>query len=1298
MAELIIARVNEQGVQARDLSETFSGKNEIFIKGQQANAGGSCVATLNGISLKAPQVKGLGCIHLTESGVQDRRTFDFSIANDNTKFTTWIGSLTTGIVLFLSHSQNAADSAVTTFFNSAGSVGWAYHWDETKGTHRSSYVAIYDIPLKKLMTEQFMGHGATSHPAQLSVVYDTFDDIGSTGYGDTIVWDENERATAGTSTDYQGYNYLRNVKLSEFNINAGETIEFTAELMKSRDAHVGNAQSAMFVQFYNAGKWVKSEYITTTSSDPELTWVTRSKKVVVPTGVDEINVSQYRYPRRDGTSGEVYARDLVVKLAKPAVAKTGSGSIGQWGFITETAIETSPPVATVDGKNFLTTSYDALDEEWLPKFDGTGYFDIPTWQVTGNFIMSQTISFDYPSNGTSYMISGQSDYVDGGYDNRLNCGIRTVAHASGEAWYFAWGEKAITIPVTTAVEYGRPYTFRIEVVNNIATCFVDGTIIGTINPTNKTRLFPYFAVGADGRLTTRGFRVIGSVHELNLIDSSDERNSRYYNFVLPGQLDDRRTVPGKSRFSGKTYELKNVQPNPSGYGFYCGVQSELAPYGLQAGDIVYVSITNAGGNTLNDATINTRYKATVVAAPEASYTTPYSQFLIVNPSTGTTTWIKPNAGGTQTTTGMRVNIEYVANPAINGTVTNIDWENINTLTHRFGAGYVDIPQWTGPGEFSLKFNLKSFPPTASSYLFDGRTNTNTAASHIYVNRSGIVNGGTNLVIASVNDIPFVAGQMQIELNTDYRINGYFTSGGINRIGARFSNNEIFDGNIWDFSMKSETDSRYYKNIIGSRYTSTSTNVIDSNGKNAVVYRSFDINDWNLGVNVERVNSKSFKFNQGITPSGIYYTAGMLPYNRYQIDYDITTTSQTEIRMSSSPNGSAPLVISLPIGRAKGSVGVVHTTGDNPGVYIRTVNPKVNETVIVNRLKVTATPTSGIASTVTDYEKFIEPNMRTTGMKLWGCNFVGGSSVATPFWVPNNKNFRIQVKLKIGATSEQPAPIISGIGSDSSTKNSIHIDHLAGKTIRFYGFGSTGASVGLVQVNHNLSVGTDATVIAEVVNGQMSVTVNGVKSNSVAWTGSGSERVRYIGFKYQGTSYNSVISLVDLIDTTGELANTMRYDLTRSSSVRPTQTNIPNDVEIVKYIRIGETNVAGKLYGWDRTTPKEIGKFKDGWYIVGGRLNKLGTINTSGYSAYFEFENNIKPVTYFDIELFNNDINNNAVSIGTFSASQYSNGYAISENSAVTAWFADVNANKKMVFKPRGVGSDAFASASAWAEL
>ena len=92
----------------------------------------------------------------------------------------------------VSHTENTTNTELNTYFDCIGSIGWKYYWDISKGTHRSSYAAIFDCPLKKLLTEQFMGSGNTTSQAYISVVFDTYADIGTTGYGDTPIWDESE--------------------------------------------------------------------------------------------------------------------------------------------------------------------------------------------------------------------------------------------------------------------------------------------------------------------------------------------------------------------------------------------------------------------------------------------------------------------------------------------------------------------------------------------------------------------------------------------------------------------------------------------------------------------------------------------------------------------------------------------------------------------------------------------------------------------------------------------------------------------------------------------------------------------------------------------------------------------------------------------------------------------------------------------------------------------------------------------------------------------------------------------------
>ena len=329
MAELVIARVTEQGIQARDLSETFSGDNELIIKGQQGNAGGTCVATLNGISLSPSQTKGLNCVHLTADFKSTLMSFDFSVASDTDRFKTWVNGLSTGIILLMSHTENVTNSVLNSYFDSIGSIGWKYYWNTEKGTNKSSYVAIIDCPLKKIMTEQFMGHGRTTMQAQLCVVFDTFADIGVTGYGDMIAWEEEEKITS--QAGYGVINFVDKT-LTELNIKPGEYIELTGEVWSSAQAIAEGCYSALYLQYYKGTTWLSG---TNISAKEKEVWTRGTQLTKVPVDCTRIIITLYRYPNKPTSTSEIGVRDIMVKLRKPDVVKTRTnGTFGQWGFIT----------------------------------------------------------------------------------------------------------------------------------------------------------------------------------------------------------------------------------------------------------------------------------------------------------------------------------------------------------------------------------------------------------------------------------------------------------------------------------------------------------------------------------------------------------------------------------------------------------------------------------------------------------------------------------------------------------------------------------------------------------------------------------------------------------------------------------------------------------------------------------------------------------------------------------------------------------------------------------------------------
>lgn len=1283
VAELVIARFTEQGIQARDLSENFSGTNEITIKGQQGNAGGNCVALFNGISLSPAQTKGLNCIHLDNNIVTSRMSFDFSISSDIGRFINWINSKSVGIILMVSHTENRTTTELDTFFNTIGSVGWSYYWDVAKWTHRSSYVSILDCRLKKIMTEQFMGHGNTTQQAYISVVFDTYDDIGVTGYGDAIVWDENEYHQSQPGYSVKSYfdkDLSGRELLSTYNIKAGETIEVNAELMTSKQAIIDGCYPALILQFWTLDSKFVSAISVTVAGMPADVWYQRQMSIVVPPTAARIELSLYRYPSKPTSTATVSCRDVVLKLRKPSTTKTmTNGTVGQWGFITSNANEsigniTTNVIGTSRAGEFITQSYDSLDQEWLPVLNGTNYFDIPRWDVSGDFEISQTISYYYPTSDTkTWMRSGQADPTSG-ETNPLRCGIRTIVHPSGEAHMLQWGSYVSNIPAD--IEYGRPYTYKIKVINNVPKFYIDGIEVAVGgNGTVKPRSFPNIAIGAEKSGNSVVNYVNGSVHEVSMIDLADDENTRFYNFVLAGQLIDSRKVSAKSSFGGKEYQLIGVTPSPSASVLYAGITSGLCPYGVTAGDKLFVTITSTGASTLvSGLSINTRYECEVIDNP--SDKSKKNRVYLKNPISGNNIWI---ASGNANT--LVCNVEYVANPDIHANVYNVDWVDINTNTAVFaGSNFLDIPPIT-ECEFSLKFNTSG---SGDGYILEGRTltETNGDLSSIYISRTTKELVPFGCTISKVNGVDFVSG-MAISPNVDYHITGY-TSGRVARIGARYNNVEIFSGNIWDISLDGVDDKRYYKNLVKSRYPVISNVIRDEMSTSISVSKKINLYEWVIQPSVSVVDKKSFKVNVATAPTGISNGFGLVNGDKVRIDYDIECGSAIEFRNSRTNDGAAPLIKSLSAGHNRGSV--IFTCTSTGGVYIRIANPIINDKIIVSKMNVYKVKTDAVIYDAIkpsyEFELFDEPIIKTSPKLRW-CPSAGNELMRLDNpWKPNKDDWKARIKFKVGAITDITNPILG----HSVNTSAIMVDQYGTvDTFRVFVFKQSGAVGGIISVKSGLPIGSDANINISVKDGIATVDVNGVKSSGV-WDADGTEVISLIGGR-EARGFMSNIYYVELIDSSLVLGDDRRYDLTLYSSVKPTTSIIQNQLGTIRYLRTA--NLPSGEFGFvDGDEFTILGRLKDSKYIGGYKVDEFRTTSASGYDVYLRFENNIRPYNSIDIELYSLDENNLESLYGVFNANQSINGagYGIPDNALLREWFGEVGATRKVVFRPSGQGS------------
>lgn len=1300
MAELVIARIDESGIRARDLSETKSAKNEITLIGHQADKGGVASISRNGLTIPIVNTKGLNCVNLSESGlVLANSVFDFSQANATTNFITWLDACTTGIVLMVSHTEIITDTTLTNKFKSIGCDSWEYYW-KAGATARSSFAGIYDATLKKMMTFQFVGNDTSIDPATIVVQYDTFADIGSTGYGYPVVWEESEVISG--SNDYPSNQYLPVTKLSSLGLSVGETIGVYAELFQDSVTVSAGSHASIIVQFYLDGVWKNSFELSggTVAND----WDGKTMELQIPAGVNEMSVGLYRFPKLTSSTGKVGARDLVVKPKKPEQIKTTQqhGGFGQWGFITSGASEKSvfPTIGTSGEDQELDAyRYGLLTENTFGRLFGNGYFKIPKWYPGTNFEMEQEIIWDV--GNTLMMLSGQYD--------KMFVGVRTEFDPNNadnvEGHIFSCG--GVNYRHAEKIRYGETYTYKIKVVNTTVTFYLNGEQVCTGVMSSPIGVLDSFFVGGVGSagsfVSDKG--CYGVPIGLRFTDNLDKSNGRYYNFVMAGSTNSMNQIRGRSPMSGLEYQTESFCTSSTSL-MYSGIGSGAMPYGSQSGDYCYVTVLEVGSATLsNPSWLGNRYPCQVVA--NAGSTTKQNEFNILNPDGGSS-WI--TAGNMST---VKVRVEYTANPPMDADQVNVTWITSETKGPLFdGTTWVDIPAVSTPMDYVVKV-IRTAASTGDQYILDGRTNVNTTNGYLIVDSSGrltLTNENSvagDFTIDSVNGESFMPG-VYIELNKPYVIAGRAPR--MARIGARYDGAQGFKGRIWDLNLENAQTKElmYWPGIHTTPMVSNSNGYIEESKTPLCVYHTVDVTQLTKHANVSIVSRNKVSFTATGVSTGLAGSFGLAKGDRFRVMFDITSDVPVDLICADVFDDAAPIMKSLPAGRNVGVLSYQHVAGvSGPGVYIRANSPVIGSVIQINRFDVFRGVLDGVCnktSTTSVFTAFTKPNIKIQTKKLW-CPAFGTGFIDIPSWKPDPANFRIHIKAVVGTPSSVANTILSG---PNESVSGIYIDtHTDSKRVRVFGYNGSGVMHSLIDVAHPASVGSlidiDVVVLTThdsqgnlVTDREMTLTVKGDNfegSGVGTWAGDGTETVKYIGYRPTLYRYNSDIQRVDLIDSGCQRWNTRQYDLTRVQNSQPNNLLLQYNLEFTKLIKIGQ----GVGYnGWNNTIYPQVGFFKDTHYIDGQKLIYIKSSNSSLNDIRLKFEGGKQPFGYISIELWDTkvgSINNELEIVDTFDLTPVGSDaagtveYVSSVRASLPDWWSDVNAYKKIVLRPLGVGSN-----------
>ncbi|QQG33998.1 hinge long tail fiber proximal connector [Aeromonas phage ZPAH1] len=1245
MAELVISSISNGGIKSNKLSENFSGLNQIKIS-PKTNTEKKILA-INGFSINPVEVDGLECVSINNDlSVGMRDVFNFKNSTDVNRFEGWMSSVTSGIILMISHGENATTTTINNYFKKIGSIGWNNHWDPTTGTQNTRYAAIYDCGLKKIMVEQYGVSSAIK--VSLEVVFDTFADIGVVGYGNSIVSDQKEYMNSKTTTPEINM-YLNKVLLSELIVNQGETLRFSLDTYRDDLAAAAGESVRFYYIGYNGTTSVTSGYVS--SLDTSGQWDSVYNDFVVPNGIDRIMVYATSWPIKSQYVGTTGVRSVSIFRKKPNVQKDGKATIGQWGFITEDAVETGGDiVGSIKEKNVTAFEYGNLEPVSFPQFlynDGK-YIKDPFLVVGRKFAYS--ISMVYTDTNVS------ANRIGSGSDDTIFIGMTTQSDPLGMGHTVTYAGK--TIRSNGIVSCNKEYLYKLEVDSPNIKFYVNGVLIGTevIEDLDK-RTFQEIRVGSE----MNGY-IITSEYEDYLIPN----NSRYYEYSQSEKLN---FIKGSSPSSGIYYSGSDIVPDAGGGWLYCGVGSQLIPAGMKAGSKAWVTIVENNGAVLNTGIeLNKRYE---VIAERQSAVNLQPRHLFFFRLDGKN-WITSG-----NMTNLKFDVDCYTDPDINSEKPVIEWVKNKKYTYNFNGGTcLEIPplySLNKNGYITLNFtlNLTDF----NMYLFDGRS-TNTQelqGGWIYLTKTRTLNiSGQYFSIVQLDGKPYTGGVLAPyvphSLVLELKVGSV-----IRTIGGRYNKTECWNGNIWDITMVGDNDARTYINNPESRLNYYSTGIEDQNGSKVLVYDTVDLSKWKmsdeLNQPIQVLSNNRFKFIKDVSEGGMTFNLNLPPRGRFRIEYDIDCPRPLYLKdVYGTTVGVGSIMKSLPTGRYKGVLYQNHTESTHDsGLYVCVPNARNGDIVTIRSLVVYTTKTDAMGTDVATsnyfFQEFEEPQMIGNTMSSWVPNLANNNYLnILPAWMPQKESWRLRF---LGDN------FTVGYYLDNTDKTHGIFVTLLGTTLQFV-VKNRGTTISNITVNHGFVAGKEFDVDIQYNFPNLSIKTNGVVNNSTY------NHVDGISSNMCLRNNASVVRQVDMIESSNMVSSSRVYKLADNGYVIPSNNIIQNSLTFRKKLRSVLLKTGGGVVGWDSSIGDVAGngRLKDDVYIYDNKISKIVS-GGSSYSMIIEFEGKITPYTELEIQLNIDGI------VQTKYAAIGSGNYVIAKDPDVDKWIEPSSQYKVIDIRPNG---------------
>lgn len=258
----------------------------------------------------------------------------------NDGFIQYMDSVTHKLVILYSGKNLKSSPKVDAWFSSKGSVNWP--GSERCERFNYTYIALYSPSRKKILAEVYNGEDKPTNTGfcTLETVFDSFDDLGSTGFPYKSVYDPQEYLA---TSEYEFKRYPEGVglvaKMSDFGISPGATMMLSGELFQSKELVAAKQTARVNLRWYK-GTTLKDAMSVDVPANVVDSWhKIQDAYSVAPLDADGFTIVAARYPRNDATIAKSGIRNIAFSEVARADSISSPASIGVNGIKTNNITE-----------------------------------------------------------------------------------------------------------------------------------------------------------------------------------------------------------------------------------------------------------------------------------------------------------------------------------------------------------------------------------------------------------------------------------------------------------------------------------------------------------------------------------------------------------------------------------------------------------------------------------------------------------------------------------------------------------------------------------------------------------------------------------------------------------------------------------------------------------------------------------------------------------------------------------------------------------------------------------------------